>query len=237
MNMHSTPVKGGSTAILKNVSAMMTLIETVRQRPEQSAGFGLFYGRSGYGKTVASTYAQNEENCLYIEVREFWTRRDFCVAFLEELGQRPRGTISAMMREIIALIGMDYGRAIIIDEADKLVDKRMIELARDLQEMTRAPVILVGEEQLKNKLAVYERCDGRVLERVEALPCDAEDAGELAGMIAAGIDVDYELLDYIVAEAKGSTRRVANALYKVSNLARSRNLNRVTVADYAQGGA
>lgn len=237
MNMHTTPVKGGSTAILKNVSAMMTLIETVRQRPEQSAGFGLFFGPSGYGKTVASTYAQNEENCLYIEVREFWTRKDFCIAFLEELGQRPRGTISSMMREIIGLLGMDYGRTVLIDEADKLIDKKMIELARDIQEMTRAPVILVGEEQLKNKLKAYERCDGRVLERVEALPCDAEDAAELAGLIAPGIELDHRLVDHIVAETRGSTRRVANALYKVSNLARTRNLNRVTVADYTQGGA
>lgn len=233
MNMQSRVVKDGKPAVLKNVMNMLTLIETIRLRPELSSGFGLFYGPSGYGKTVASTYAQNEENCLYVEVREFYTRKDLCVAFLQELGQQPHGTISQMMREIINLLGSDPNRAVIIDEADKLVDKHMIELARDIQEMTQAPVILVGEERLKAKLERYERCASRVLDEVKALPCDVDDARELAGALAPDVVIADDLLRTVCIEARGSTRRVANALYDVANFARSKGLETVAAAAYA----
>ena len=233
MNAQVRTVKDGKPAVLKNVLNLCTLIETVRQRPELSSGFGLFYGPSGYGKTVASTYAQNEENCLYVEVREFYTRKDLCIAFLQELGQQPRGTISQMMREIIELLGADQGRAVIIDEADKLVDKHMIELARDLQEMTQAPVILVGEERLKAKLERYERCASRVLDEVKALPCDVEDARELGAALAPDLDIGDDLLRSTCLAARGSTRRVANALYDVATFARARGLKQVCGASYA----
>lgn len=237
MNMQTRTVKDGRPAVLKNVLNMMTLIETIRQRPERSSGFGLFYGPSGYGKTVASTYAQNEDNCLYIEVREFWTRKDFCIAFLQELGQKPVGTISQMMREIIGSLGNDPDRAVIIDEADKLVDRNMIELARDLQEMTHAPVVLVGEERLKAKLDRYERCASRVLDEVKAVPCDVDDARELASALAPDIVITDDLLAATCLRARGSTRRVANGLYDIATFARSRGLEEVSARAYTPQSA
>ncbi len=233
MNMQSTMVKEGKPAVLKNVLNMLTLIETIRQRPELSSGFGLFYGPSGYGKSVASTYAQNEEGCIYFQVREYWTRKDFCVKFLQELGQpKPRGTISAMMEEIIQILGNGPGQTVIIDEADKLVDKHMIELTRDIQEMTQAPVILVGEERLKAKLERYERCASRVHDEVKALPCDVDDAAELAGALAPDIAIADDLLRAICLEARGSTRRVANAVANIASFARSRAIAEIDAAAY-----
>lgn len=232
MNMHATPVKNLSPAPLKNVAAMMALVETIRARPQMSSGFGVFSGPSGYGKTVASTYAQNNCDCVYIEVRDFWTRRSFCEALLEELGQKPRGTISQMMREIVYVLGNDIGRALIIDEADKLVDKNMIELARDIQEMTNAPVILVGEEKLPHKLKAFERVDNRVLDWVLAVPCDAQDARVLARMIVPGVEIEDALLERICRETAGRTRRISNTLFEVANYSRNKGEKTVTLASY-----
>ncbi|MGF3028001.1 AAA family ATPase [Methylobacterium aquaticum] len=241
MNMHATAVKSDdsdSPAILKNVANMLILIETVRQRPELSSGFGMFYGPSGYGKSVAATYAQNREGCIYLQVREYWTRKDFYTKFLQELGhKKPRGTNSQMMEEIIFTLGSGSGQAVIIDEADKLVDKKMIELVRDIQETTGVPVILVGEEQLDQKLRRYERVHGRVLDSKKALPCDAEDALELAAKIAPGVEIADDLLHHILTETAGSTRRVANTLYAVFNIARRGNLPVVSLAAYRQAVA
>lgn len=232
MNMHTVPVNSTSPAPLKNVSAMVTLVETIRSRPQMSSGFGVFSGPSGFGKTVASTYAQNHCDCVYVEVREFWTRRSFCEALLEELGQKPRGTIAQMMKEIVYVLGNDLGRALIIDEADKLVDKNMIELARDIQEMTNAPVILVGEEKLPHKLKAFERVDNRVLDWVLAQPCDAQDARVLARMIVPGVEIEDALLEKICRETGGRTRRVSNTLFEVANYARNAGAKSLTLAGY-----
>lgn len=232
MNMHAPSVNALSPAPLKNVSAMITLVETLRSRPQLSSGFGVFSGPSGYGKTVASTYAQNHFECLYIEVREYWTRKDLCIAFLEELGQKPTGTISQMMREIVRVLGSEIGRAVIIDEADKLVDKNMIELARDIQEISNAAVILVGEEKLPQKLKAFERVDNRVLDFVLAQPCDVQDARVLAKMIAPGIEIEEPLLARICQETKGRTRRVSNTLFEVANYARNAGSTTLTLANY-----
>lgn len=232
MNMHTTPVNTSAPALLKNVAAMLTLIETIKGRPQMSSGFGVFSGPSGFGKTVASTFAQNQSDCIYIEVREFWTRKAFCQALLEELGQKPRGTIPDMMREIVRTLGNDIGQTLIIDEADKLVDKGMIELARDIQEMTNAPVILVGEEKLPQKLQACERVHNRVLDWVLAQPCDLADAKLLARRIVAGIEVDDALLERICRETGGRTRRIANTLFEVANVARTSGEARITLENY-----
>lgn len=232
MNMHTTTVNAGQPAILKNVAAMLTLIETLRQRPQMSSGFGVFSGPSGFGKTVASTYAQNHEDCVYVEVREFWTRKSFCEAVLRELGRKPKGTIAQMMEEIVYVLGSDIGRAVILDEADKLVDKGMIELARDIQEMTNAPVILVGEEKLPQKLKAFERVDNRVLDWVLAQPCDVEDARVLARMIVPGVEIDDPLLAKICRDTGGRTRRVSNTLFEVANWARKQGEKTLTLATY-----
>lgn len=232
MNMHTIEVKAPSIAILKNVSAMDTLVETIRERPQGSSGFGVFSGPSGYGKTVASTHAQNNSECLYVEVREYWTRKDFCRAVLTELGRKPKGTISMMMEEIVYVLGNDLGRGLIIDEADKLVDKNMIELARDIQEMTNAPVILVGEEKLPQKLMAVERVHNRVLDWVLAQPCDIDDARVLARMIAPALEIEDALLARICRETGGRTRRVSNTLFEAANYARNQGAKQLTAVGY-----
>lgn len=233
MNMTTVPVKSGSIAPLRNVASMVTLAKTLLERPAySSSGFGVMSGPSGYGKTVAATYTVNRLEAIYVEVREFWTRKAFCAALLRELEREPKGTISAMMEEISFVLGSSAGRALIIDEADKLVDKGMIELARDIQEMTGAPVILVGEELLPKKLQRYERVHNRVLSWVLAEPSDSEDARTLADLLCPGIEIADDLLAKIVAKTGGRTRRIANTLHEIDIRARAEGRRDYDVASY-----
>ncbi|MEC9247160.1 MAG: ATP-binding protein [Pseudomonadota bacterium] len=215
--MNTPQVKPGTIAPLRNVSAMVTLAKTLLERPAHiSSGFGVMSGPSGYGKTVASTYTVNRLEAIYVEVREFWTRKAFCEALLRELEREPKGTIAAMMEEISFVLGSSSGRVVIIDEADKLVDKGMIELARDIQEMTSAPVILVGEELLPKKLQRFERVHNRVLSWVLAEPSDIDDARTLASILCPQVELADDLLDKIVIKTGGRTRRIANTLHEIS---------------------
>ena len=232
MNAQSQPVKATSIAPLRNVTAMVTLAKTLQERPQTSSGFGVMSGPSGYGKTIASTFTQNRLNAIYIEVREFWTRKDFAMSLLAELEREPKGTISNMMRDVIYTLGSDPSRVVIIDEADKLVDKGMIELARDVQELSNAPVILVGEELLPQKLQRFERVHNRVLSWVLAEPSDFDDARTLCEILCPKVQIADDLLEAIVKKTAGRTRRIANTLHAIAEKAKIDGVGAYDVASY-----
>ena len=222
-----------SVAPLKNVSALMALIETLKDRPPGLPGLGVGSGHSGYGKTVAAQYCQNSYGATYIEMRHHWTAKGFCEALLIELGvARPKGTISRMMTEICNRIGDDPDRPLIIDEADKLVDRHSIELVRDIYETTQAPVVLIGEELLPSKLEEYERVHNRVLDWVLFQPCDAEDTRALADLLCPKLYIGPPLLERIRTQTQGRARRIATTLHEVAQFARLKGVESIDVETF-----
>lgn len=223
----------GSVAPLKNVAACLTLVDALIHRPKHLPSIGVFSGFSGYGKSVAAQYAWNKTGALFIEVFDFWSRKKFCQAILAELGvARPRGTIGDMMDEIIARLGDDPARPLIIDEADKLVDKGMIELVRDINKAAQIPVLLVGEELLPAKLEAHERVHNRVLDWVLAQPCDAEDTHVLARFLYPNLAIADELLDAIREQTGGKARRIATTLNEAAVFARNAGIETLDVGNY-----
>lgn len=226
----------GSFAPLRNVTLAMETALKLIERPVGVDGLGLFYGPSGYGKSRASQYVQNKYNALYLEVFDYWTRRKFCQSMLFELGDaNPRGSSADMMDKIILRLQDDPDKLLIIDEADKLVDKGMIELVRDIYKAAKISVLLVGEERLPDKLAAYERCQNRVTAFAMAEPSDVNDAQALARVYHPRIKVDDALLDDIVKKTRGVTSRIVTTLAEIGSFAKTHGLETVTAADYAGG--
>ena len=178
-------VNPGGLAALKNVSRFLVLMETLINRGPHLPGIGVFHGYSGYGKTYAALYVQNITGALRVEVGDSWTKKKFLQMLLEEAGiDKPRGrTIADLTEEAIEVLGDDPGRPLFIDEADKLADKGMLELVREIHEHSQAPIVLIGEEQLPGKILKVERVHNRVLDWVPAEPCDHDDARALADFL------------------------------------------------------
>jgi DNA transposition AAA+ family ATPase len=236
MTVNSNTVKAsqaGSIAPLKNVATLMMMIEALRTRAVGLPGIGVFSGDSGYGKSVAAQYAMNKTSAIYIEVRHYWAKKTFCEALLAELGQhRPRGTIASMMGDIIHRLGDAPDRPLIIDEADKLVDGRMIEFVRDIHETTQVPVVLIGEELLPKKLEQHERVHNRVLDFQLAQPCDDEDTAVLARFLCRDVEIAPDLLEDIRKQTAGKARRIATTLHEVGQFARNHGLTTVERRSY-----
>lgn len=227
------PVKTGSVAPLKNVAACLTVANRIINRPPGVDGLGVFFGPSGYGKSKASLFVQHKKQALYLEVFDFWTRKLFVEALLGELEvANPRGTIGTMMQQAIRLLKDDPNKLLIIDEADKLVDKGMIELVRDIYKGAKIPVLLVGEERLPEKLKHYERCENRVSAFGMANPCDVADAAVLGSLYQPGLTFADDLLSHIVGETKGVASRIVASLAEVGEFCRQNGLKAVDRASY-----
>jgi DNA transposition AAA+ family ATPase len=221
----STAVGGVKGQVpLKNVANFMTLVVCLIERDPNLPGFGVFYGPSGYGKTYASVYAQNKTRAIRVEVGDTWTRKTLLKGILFELGADTRGTISDMADRAKVLLSDDPRRPLLIDEADKLVDKGMIELVREIGDVAGCPVILIGEERLPQKLAQHERVHNRVLDWVAAQACDLEDTAALAAALCPKVQIAHDLLDTIRKESEGRARRIVVNLARVGELARNRGI-------------
>lgn len=213
-----------SLAPLRNVSALATLVDRLQNRAHGLPGMGTFYGPSGYGKTTAGTYVTNEFNAVTIQVKSTWTQKKLCEAILSEMSVPPaRMTISDMVDRISATLAVTDA-PLLIDEADFLVKRRMIEIVRDFHEGSGAPVILIGEELLPQKLRQWERIHGRMLDWVAAQPADAADLKALMPIYAPGVEIAPELQDRLMAAAHGSIRRICVNLELLREISRLQGL-------------
>lgn len=220
--MTNTNVQG--PVALKNVAAFMAMTVKLMEREPHLPGFGVCHGPSGLGKSYASMFAQIKVKARRIEVGETWTRRTLLRQILKECGETVRKSWSAAdLAELAkASLGQDATRPLIVDEADKLVDKNLIEVVRELQSEACIPVILIGEEKLPEKLLTVERMHNRVLHWFPAQPCDLEDTRALArAFIPKEIKLDDDLLEAIRQRAGGRARRIVVNLDRAAELARN----------------
>ncbi len=234
MNNDTPAVKSsGTLAGLKNVLNCYNLVNRLIDRPSGVPGLGVMHGESGIGKSYATIYAQNKTRAIRVEVGESWTKAVFLKAVLREGGvPDPKGTVASLAEQAIMLLGDDPRRPLIIDEADKLVDKKMIELVRELHEHSQVPILLVGEEQLPKKLMLIERVHNRVLDWLPAARCDLEDCRKLAVIFLPGVVIDDALLDHVRLEGDGRARRIVVTLTNMAEWARNRGLKAVDRGTY-----
>ena len=219
-------VNGGDTAPIKNVAACLGLVRTLQDRQPHQNNLGVFAGFSGYGKSVAALYSQNKTGAAYVEVSDTWTRKKLMSAILTELGQyQPRGTLSDLEDEIIGLLARDPRRPLLIDEADKLVDKNMIELVRMIAKKSQAPVLLIGEEHFPKKLE-------RAGVTGYAQKCDLDDTRTLARSFYPSLTMSDDLLDQARQKADGRVRRIGNSLHAIGNFAAMRGLTEIDLGTY-----
>ena len=226
-----------SIAPLKNVALMSSLVERVMNRAPGLPGMATFHGFSGYGKTSAATYAASKHRCYHIQVKSVWTQRKLCQSILLVLGIKPAKTIADMVDQIGEELALS-GRALLVDEADFLVQKRMIEVVRDIYESSGAAIILIGEEHLPGKLKAWERVHGRMMDWVAAQATSLSDTKHLATIYCPDVEIEDALLaelhDASGGSANGSARRICVNLDRIREIARLRGLDRVGKAEWGQ---
>jgi DNA transposition AAA+ family ATPase len=220
-------------AALANVMGFYAQVKKLQNRAPHLPNIGVMHGDSGLGKSYASIYAQIKTNTIRVEIGESWNRKTFVRAILREGGMaEPRGSTADLMEAAIEMLAEDRNRPLFVDEADKLVDKNLIDLAREIAEHAQIPVILIGEEMLPQKLMRFERVHNRVLDWFSASPCDLGDCKKLAAIFLAGVSIEDELLDDIRVKGQGRARRVVVSLNNAKEWARNTGVSALTRAVY-----
>lgn len=197
-------------AQIHNLELVRTAVERLTNRTTGLPGLAAMYGPAGYGKTTAAVAVANESRAYFVQMRSAWTRKTVLEKVLLEMSIKPHGTIPQMLDQACTQLAAS-GRMLIIDEFDYCVKSdAMVELVRDLHEGAgAAPILLLGEEMLPQKLKRWERFHSRVLSWIPAQPVSAADAAALVPIYCPGVRVESDLLDHLVRISGGSVRRVS----------------------------
>lgn len=222
-----------SVAPLWNVSALVSLIDRVQNRAHGLPGMACFHGRAGLGKSYATTYAANHFQAYCVQVKSEWRGRFFCQSILKDMGQKPANTVAEMVEQIAEHLAK-FNRTLIIDEADVLVRRNLIELARDIHEASGSPVILVGEEQMPQELQKWERVHSRMLAWVGAEPVVLNEMPLLRAIYCPDVAISDEMLAALLKACHGSTRRVCVNLAGIQEFGRVRGLPTITLQEWGK---
>jgi DNA transposition AAA+ family ATPase len=214
-------------ANINNLSLVAIAMERLTNRPDGLPGLGVLYGPSGYGKTTATVAVANSTQAYYVQLRSAWSKKTLLEKICFEMGIASAKTTAANLDSICEQLAASQ-RPLILDEADYLITHAgMVELVRDIYEGSQAPIMLVGEEQLPNKLKKFERFHGRVLNWLPAQPVSIEDAKLLADAYAQDVELGDDLLNHIVVIAHGSVRRVVVNLVNLAEAAAINGLEKL----------
>jgi len=198
--------------------ALSTLLDCI-EADEASPRLGIFYGFSGYGKSIGAAFATARTGSAYIEAKSIWTQRSLLEAIAEELGIiRPAPTGPKMLRQIIDELNRSP-RALIIDEMDYLVKKHMVDIIRDIHDATPIAIMMIGEEALPAKLKEWERFDNRILVATAAEACGPDDALKLRDHYCTMVTLTDDLALHFQERCKGVTRRIVVNLQEAQRAA------------------
>lgn len=122
-------------------------------------GLGIVVGKSGYGKTHALEYYAKMPRVAYIECDDTMACRDLVEAIERALGiPTTYGTIWKRVNGIREFFNINRGYLLIIDEADKLINKytqKKMEILRSIFDQSDVGMVIAGEPKLESMIKGY----------------------------------------------------------------------------------
>ena len=129
----------------------------VCQACQEYMGLGIIVGKSGQGKTHALKKYAELPRVAYIECDDTMACRDLVEAIENGIGL-PKGyggTIWSRVNRIREFFNTNEGFLLIIDEADKLINKytqKKMEILRGIFDQSNVGIVIAGEPRLETEL-------------------------------------------------------------------------------------
>jgi len=220
-------------AALANVSLCATALDKALNRPIHLPGMIVMYGPSGIGKSFSAAYSANRYQAYYVECKSTWTRKAFLNAILLSMGVAPAATLPEMTDQACEQLALS-GKPLIIDEMDHIVEKKAVEIIRDLYEGSQGTILMIGEERLPSKLKSWERFHNRILDWIPAQLADLNDCKALAQLYSEDVDIAEDLLMEMTRVSKGCVRRICVNIEQVRRVALDAGVTSLNLSEWGK---
>jgi len=207
----------------ENLQRLQAAYGQLWDTPAQVEKFGLVYGESGLGKTTATNWLSLNNNGIFLRATPLWTPNVMLRRMTIEVGKEPKNRNQDMLEGLQESLNL-HRRPIFIDEADMLFQtnnpSRLLETLRSIYDIAGCPVVLVGMELIKQKIARWPQLNRRITQVVEFAPLSLADAARLAEDCCE-VKLAEDLLVELHRQAGGSAGYLVNGLTKVEYYGRS----------------
>jgi len=150
----------------QNVKNFISLMNSLRNKPEGVCKMALVYGEPGLGKSRTSLWWAVKNDAIYIRGTHMMSCKWLLQELVDELGEVPFYRTSDLFKQCTNQL-KENPRTIIVDEIDYLVtDSRAIETLRDIHDSTDIPIIFVGMGQADKKLMRYRHLYDRISHKI-----------------------------------------------------------------------
>jgi DNA transposition AAA+ family ATPase len=221
-----------SMAMTKNVRRFLAAVRELTDRPMGVEGMAILWGEPGEGKSTTVAFACNTLDGLFLRATTCWTATSMLAALMVELGQPACRRKAPMMESAVKTLS-EQPRPIFIDEADYLFRQPdMLDIMRDIYDVTGSPVVLIGMEEFARKVQSRGKFARRITQWVEFSGIDAEDAKTLAETLCA-VKVADDLLAHVHKAARKNIGRMVTGLARIEQFAKLNAIESVTKKDWA----
>lgn len=206
----------------------------VCQSCQESMGLGIIVGRPGQGKTHALKKYAKLPRVVYIEGNETMNCKDIIRRIEKRIGMsRSYGSIDERMENIIEFFNVNEGYLIIMDEADKLINKytqKKLELLRNITDAADVGLVIAGEPVLETLLKTYDK---RFTDRMDFYYKLRGLTRQEVKDYLEGYDVDEAAMNEMVSRAtntqRGCFRLLDRTLNNVIRVLRQKGDTKITM--------
>lgn len=172
---------------------------------QSNVALGIIVAKSGYGKTHALRKYATMPRVIYIEGTETMNCKDIIRRIENKIGmQRSYGSIDERTERIIEFFNINEGYLLIMDEADKLINKytqKKIEMLRSISDSAKVGLVLAGEPMLESLLKTY---DARFANRMDFYYKLKGLSTQEVKDYLEGYDIDDSAMEEFMVRAKNS---------------------------------
>lgn len=208
---------------------------SVCQSCQEDMGLGIIIGRSGYGKTYALKQYAKLPRVAYIECDDMMSCRDLVGAIEYQLGipKATGGTIHNRVSRIREFLNVNTGYLLIVDEADKLINKyttAKLEILRGIFDQADVGIVIAGEPKLEADIRIsLARFANRVDFYYELKGLNTSEVKEYLSAWDMTEDAETELILRAVGPRNGCFRLFDRTLNNVIRVFKSRGVTKVTL--------
>ncbi len=217
-----------------SAKAFLAAVSKAQQRGAREASWIAVRGERGLGKTRTLKWWAVRQSAVYLRFKTEWTGRWMLEELARELGLSADGRKQDLFLRVVEAVRQ--GQIIIVLDEVELAKVRskikLLELLRDISDLTEMEVILGGDEAGINHVMRYDQFSSRVAARAQFTPATPSDIRLMCDKLAE-VAIADDLAAEILRQSGGYLREAKNAIAEVERWAAANDAKQVGAGDLA----
>ena len=166
-----------------------------------------------------------DNDAIYVRANNGMTQPGLLRTIVNDLDLTDYHNMQTNLNQIVKSLQQEP-RVIIVDEVDYLIgDKNVIEILRDIQDMTNVPIILSGMEFVNRKIARFKHIKSRLYKSLKLKYYDFDEISEILVQLT-NLKFSEDAIKCF-AMRKTPFRQIVQTIQELESYAQTNNINNI----------